>query len=355
MTRSRALTRSALVASLLLASPLVPGAGVTAAAADDGATYETLLASKAPAVVAVKVVVQATAGGKTEESNQEARGILVDATGLVMVGNEDLEGKMGFLKTMMKAQGVELTTSPSDVKILFGSESKEHPAVLVARDSTIGLAFVQILDLEGHAVEPVDLSKGAAPAIGQAVFGITRKSRGFDCAPTIDRLVVNGKVDKPRALWSVAGTFAGTGLPVFDAEGRPVGVYSHQKGSEGVDDDASGGGLLAALSGGAGEGSALLPLDAVLKSLEAARKRIPEAVAKAKAAAAKDKDAPKDGATPDAPKGPDAPTAPDAPKGPDVPKAPDAPDAPKAPDAPNAPDAPEAPKAPETPKPEQPK
>ena len=331
-----ALVRRLLAGAILVLAPSALGVGSTARAGDDAATYEALLAAKAPSVVAVKVVLQATAGGKTEESNQEARGIVVDASGLVMVGNDDLEGKMGFLKTMMKAQGIDLSTSPSDVKVLFGNEAKEHPAVLVARDSTIGLAFLQILDLDGHAVEPVDLSKGAVPTLGQAVYGITRKSRGFDCAPTIDRLVVNGRVEKPRTLWSVAGTFAGTGLPVFDAEGRPVGVYSHQKGSEGVDDDASGGGILAALSGGAGEGSTLLPLDAVLKSLEAARKRIPDAVAKAKAAAAKDKEPAKDAA-------------------PESPKAPEAPKPPETPESPKAPETPEAPKAPEAPKPEQPK
>ena len=284
-----------------------------------------MLAAKAPSVVSVKFVLKASVGGQTQESNQEIRGTVIDPSGLILVGNDEFDGQMGFMKMMAKQRGMEISMSPTDVKVLFGSESKELPSVIVARDSTLGVAFVQILDLEGRTVEAVDLAKGGAPRIGMTVFGVTRKSRGFDCAPTIDRLFVNGKVEKPRALWSVSGSFAGAGLPVFDAEGKVIGVYSQQKGSEGVDEDAAGGagGLLAAL-GGASEGSCLLPIDTVLKSLEQARKRIPEAVAKAKDAAAKEKEAQAkereaaamEGAAPDAPKAPDAPEAPKAPAAP---------------------------------------
>ena len=314
----------------ILASLAVAGALALPAygAPDDGAMYETLLASKAPAVVSVKFVLHVTARGETQEMNQEIHGTIVDATGVVMVGNDEFDGQMGAMKSIMKAQGMEVTMAPADVKILFGSESKEYPAVIVARDSNLGLAFVQILDLEGKTPDAVDLTKGATPKIGQAAYGVTRKSRGFDCAPTIDRLFVNGKVEKPRALWSVSGTFGGKGLPVFDSEGKPLGVYSVQKGSEGVEEGGGGpGGFLSALSG-ASEGSCLLPLDAVLKSLDQAKKRIPDAVAKAKEAAAKEKEASKepakepamDGATPETPKAPDVPKAPDAPKPPDAPK-----------------------------------
>lgn len=322
------MSRFPLLASLALLSALALPAS---ADSDDGALYETLLASKAPAVVSVKFVLHATMGGQNQESNQEIHGTIVDPTGVVMVGNDEFDGQMGAMKALMKARGMEMTMSPADVKVLFGSDSKEYPAVIVARDSTLGLAFVQILDLEGKTPEAIDLTKGASPRIGQSAYGVSRKSRGFDCAPTVDRLFVNGKVEKPRVLWSVSGAFGGKGLPLFDADGKPLGVYSHQKGSEGVDEDGAGGagGLLAAL-GGASEGSCLLPLDAVLKSYEQAKKRIPEAVAKAKDAAAKDAAekaaAPKDPAPKDpamdapAPESPKAPAAPETPKTPDAPK-----------------------------------
>jgi len=314
----RSFVRASSVALALFVASALP-----ARAGDDAATYETLLTAKAPAVVSIKFVLKANMGGQTQESNQEVRGTVIDPSGLILVGNDELDGQMAMMKAMMKARhmDVEMSATPTDVKVLFGNEAKELPAVLVARDSTLGLAYMQILDLEGRTPEAVDLGKGAAPKIGQSVFGVTRKSRGFDCAPTIDRLVVNGHVEKPRPLWSVSGAFKGAGIPVFDADGRAVGVYSNQKGSEGVDDDGAGGaGALLAALGGASEGSCLLPLEAVMKSVEAARKRIPDAVARAKDAAAKEAAAKeaaakeKDGAPPEAPKAPETPKAPDAPK-----------------------------------------
>jgi hypothetical protein len=82
-------------------------------------------------------------------------------------------------------------------------------------------------------------------------------------------------------MWNFAGDFGTEGLPVFDLEGRPVGVIARQNGSEGADDH--------------GSDTFVLPLKDVRRSLEQAKKRVAEAVAKAKQA--KDSEKP-EGATP---------------------------------------------------------
>ncbi len=288
MTPRPAASLAVALAALVLA-PAVPRALA------DGPSFESLLQQKSQAVVAVKFVLKTSftvmgQAAQEQESNREVRGVLVDPSGLVMLSNSEFEAPGGMAR-FFRRQGAEVKSAPSDFKVLFGNEAKEHASVLVARDSTLGLAFVQVIAIqgaqgaaEGAAPAAADLSKGAEPRVGQVLFGVTRKARGFDCAPVIDRLFVSGVVEKPRKMWSVSGAFNGLGLPVYDlATGVPVGVLSAQSGAEGVDEDGGAGAMLAALSGG-GDSVFVLPLDAVGKSVEAAKKRAPEAVEKATAA-----------------------------------------------------------------------
>src|SRR4029453_16552388 len=90
-------------------------------------------------------------------------------------------------------------------------------------------------------------------------------------APMIGRAYVAAKVEKPRSMWAIAGDFSSVGLPVFDHTGAVAGVLS----SQGAEDDEE---------MGSGERTCILPVDLVAKSLAQAKKRVPDAVAKAKTA-----------------------------------------------------------------------
>jgi hypothetical protein len=248
---------------LLLAAPVV--------AADDDAAIDALFKDRAPAIVSVKFVLAITfsMGGESQkhEQNAEARGVMIDSSGLVMLANNHFSAQLPAM--MRRARGASVESAPSKVKILFGNEAKEHDAVIVARDSNLNLAFVQVLDLEKREVGCVDLSKPAEVKIGAGLLGITRMGRGFDCAPQFGRVLITGRVEKPRPMWAVATNFNGLGLPVFDSSGGVVGVLAAQEGSEGVDD------------GGGNEGVFLLPLGAIQGSIDQARKLAPEKVKKA--------------------------------------------------------------------------
>jgi hypothetical protein len=312
----------ALAVAALAAIPLLTP---RTALAEDAPDWAGLLEQKSQAVVSVKFVLKMRLdfGGQTQENeeNGEIRGVVADASGLVMISNDALEGNAGMFRRMMARRpggggGHGVTASPTDLKVLFGSESKEHDAVLVARDSNLGLAFVQILDLEGKTPPTVDLAKGVEPKVGQTLAVVGRHGRGFDCAPTVDRLQVTGRIEKPRPMWSVSGA-GRAGLPAYDAQGRIVGVLAVQSGSAGVEDGGPMGG---------GEGIFLLTLENVQRVLEQAKKRVPEAVAKAKEAAAKEAEAGMAEAAPsDTPKAPESPKAPEAPSAPEAPKGPGAP------------------------------
>jgi hypothetical protein len=311
----RALVPLALAA--LAALPLLPR---PACAAEEAPDYAALLEQKAPSVVSVKFVLKMrmNLGGQSQdnEDNGEIRGVVVDPSGLVMISNEALEGPVAQIRRMMARRGGggahAVTATPTDLKVLFGNESKEHDAILVARDTNLGLAFVQVLDLEGRTPAAADLSKGVEPKVGQTLVTVTRRSRGFDCAPVVDRMLVTGRIEKPRPMWALSGG-AVPGMPAYDAQGRVAGVLAFQSGSAGVDE----GGMFGE------QGVFLLSLESAQRVLEQARKRVPEAVAKAKEAAKEAEaamgeagmgDAPAAPETPETPKAPEAPKAPESPK-----------------------------------------
>jgi hypothetical protein len=237
--------------------PGAPAGGPAAPAAADGG-FSALVEKYGPAIVTLKYVLKEgeAAGGDASggESPQETTAALVEASGLAVVGGGAMAGG-----------------HPINLRLIFENETKEYDAVLVARDKLLNLAYVQVVDLEGRTPTAVDFSADAEVAIGRPLLGMTRSGRGFDYAPEVARLYASGRIEKPRKMWDVAGDFNEAGLPIFDASLRPVGLLSRQEGSEGAAEE----------DGGSEVAVCLLPLDAVRKSIAAAKKMVPDVVAKA--------------------------------------------------------------------------
>ena len=288
MTRpSRASSRAAWVLATLALAPTTahadappPGAAAPGRPATD---FEAQLAAKAPAIVSLKYLAIFDA---SSEYAATAHGVVVDPSGLVLLANEG-----NFVDASVKVR---------DIKVIVGSDPKEWGAILVARDTTLDLAWVQIVDLEGRTLAAIDLEKGRDPKLGEDLFGVTRAGRGFDYAPSLKRCYVTSRIESPRLVWDFDGEFRESGLPVFDAAGTPVAVIVAQHSAEGADED-----------GGSHDEVFLLPLSVASKSLAAAKRRVPDALAKAREAAKEaPKETPKDGE-------PKAPAMDDAPKPPE--------------------------------------
>jgi len=245
-------SRRAALATLLL---LVAARGARAEDRPAPLSAPDLLAKVAPAVVNVRYVLKWADG----EMPYQAVATVVDPSGLLVLGNDYL------------GDGTQKAT---DLKVTFGGDPKDREAVVVARDRVLNLAWLQVLGLDAP-VAAVDLSVGADPVLGQDLQSVWRTGRAFDHAPATGRHYVVARVEKPRPMWQLGGDTPLVGAPVLDAAGRPVGVSATQSGSL-ADDDEEGG----------GEGTFLLPLEVVRKSLAEAKKRVPEAVEKAKAAPA---------------------------------------------------------------------
>jgi hypothetical protein len=235
------------------AAPVKPAA--PALSADD------TIARAAPAVVSLKFVLKW--GDRERPFN--AVGSVVDPSGLVVLSND------------MFGDG---QTKATGLKVLFGSDAKEWDAVIVARDSVLGLGWVQVLGLE-KPVAAFDLSQGGAVRLGDDVRSVSRRGRGFDFAAVLGRHYVVSRGEKPRTMWGLAGDALSAGAVVLDLAGRPIGVTAEQSGSSGEEESDT-----TSFGSDATSGTFLIPLADARKSLEKARKKVPEAVEKAKTSSA---------------------------------------------------------------------
>jgi hypothetical protein len=247
--------RRAVVATFVLASL----AGVAGAGSVGEAAAQRLLVTVGPAVVHVRVIarVKATYQGQElpipmQEKEGDLVGVVVDPSGLVLAGSP-----MGVVRALeARMPGLSIAMTLDRPRIRRAGESKELDAVLVAQDASLGLAYFQVVALEG-TLPAVDFSTGRAAEVGEELYGVRRLDRAFDDAVAIQRCRVAGTVEQPRAMGIVRGDVREQGLPLFRADGTLAGVFSAQLGVEGAGDE------LASVDTLAG----VLPLDVVRASL----------------------------------------------------------------------------------------
>ncbi len=223
-----------------------------------GDVYAKQMDAKAASAVIVKAVLKVNFGGNENESNYEAAGTIVDASGLVMI--------QGFSFGRAKV-------NPTKLRVLFDGEEKEFDAVLGATDSKLGLAFVRVKDLGEKKITPIDFTSPAEPAVGDELFGVLRTDSGFDYAPYYGIAKLVGQVKKPREMWLVSG-FIPIGAPLYAADGKTAGVVIRQSG---ISEE------------GGGSRTFLLPVKAfgvvVVQAAKAAQKALDDAKAHEKEAA----------------------------------------------------------------------
>lgn len=218
-----------------------------------------LLDRVAPSVVTVKVVIKTEINmmGQTqnEEQRSELQGVVVDASGLIMISNAEISADR-----MKEAMGagpfgeLDLKMTPSDFKVIFGNEEKEYQAFLVATDTKLDLAFVQVEDLGDAKPVPVVFGEEAQGAVGDTIVSVSRLQKGYDYAPYFSTGRISGMIQKPRTAWIVDGSVGSYGLPIFTSSGKVVGVLVTLAAS--TTDESSGGfaDMLRMMRGGGGGG-----------------------------------------------------------------------------------------------------
>lgn len=265
---------------------LAPGAE----AAEDAADFARLLARVAPSIVNVRVVLKTEYdfGGSVQdqESTLDARGAIVDPSGLVMIWNSQLSaGRLLEAAQQMGAgDGLQLKITPTDFRITVAGHAEEYRAFLAGADSDLDLAFLQIEGAIGAPLAAIDFGEAETARLGESVVGVSRMSPGFDRAPFFETARVAGQIAKPRRAWVLDASPALLGLPVFTLRGAPVGVVATVL-SRVAEAGAQGGDMMDFFALGRGRmesgplGVFLIPAERVRGALGQAKKRAAELLA----------------------------------------------------------------------------
>jgi hypothetical protein len=244
------------------------------------AACQKLVKDQTSALVTVKFVLKVKMGGPfgsmgDQENEEEAGGVMIEPSGLVLVSNTQLGGFAGMMRRFMGSMAGEISAIPTDLKVLVGDDTEGVEAELLARDTELDLAWVKIKEPGDKRFAAADLSKSAKPRLGQKLLVLSRMGKYFDRTPLVRETRIAGFASKPRELYVLSGA-GGLGLPVYTADGQLVGVTIVQM-PEALDAAAN----PFAMLGQASElessmGGLILPAEEVLK----ATKRAQETAAK---------------------------------------------------------------------------
>lgn len=262
----------------------------SASAAPRPLPYEELLARVAPAIVSVKVVLKTEFNMgdsmQEQESVLDALGAVVDPDGLILLWNSQLSATrlMDAVRQMGEGEDFKLKMTPTDFRVTIAGDATEHRAFLAASDSELDLAFLQLEAKPDRPLASIEFGRSPLTRVGDTVFGVSRLSPAFDRAAFIETGRIAGRISKPAKAFILDASPALLGLPVFDLEGRAVGVVATVL-SRVSEPAAQGGDMMSYFALGRGRmengplGVFLLPGERVKELVAAARLRARELLA----------------------------------------------------------------------------
>jgi len=212
--------------------PLALASFTGSAAADDASDYRELLERVSPSIVGLKVVIKTEFdfGGslQDQESTLDARGAVVDASGLILVWNSQISASrlIEAAQQMGGGEGLQLKITPTDFRVAVEGHEKEYRAFLVGQDSDLDIAFLQIEEPLARPLAAIEFEGAGRARVGETVVGVARLSPSFDGAAYFETGRIAGEVRKPRRAWVLDASPALLGLPVFNLKGEPVGVVA---------------------------------------------------------------------------------------------------------------------------------
>lgn len=163
-----------------------------------------------------------------QETRVNGRGVVVDASGLVVASKSILKPQLRMGRRRMPA-GSSFNATPISLKIVREGDETEHDAFQVATDSELGLTFLQIVKKPANDLAVLDLETTGKPEIGERVLLVTRLGKPFDYAPYLQETFIAGRIKKPRSAWILGGGLSRNnvlGLPVYNREGQLLGVFT---------------------------------------------------------------------------------------------------------------------------------
>jgi S1-C subfamily serine protease len=225
------------LAAALLAAPF--------ASAADGPLKEKALAlsaSNKDSVLFLSAVVEIefTAGdnpAKKEERKLEMLGTVIGADGLIVVPLSTLDAASTVDGRMVNGpQGpVKLSAkgTTKEVKILM-PDGSEVPAKVAFKDPDLDLAFIRPESADSVKLTPVDTANSAPMGLLDDVIVLGRITKDLNREPVVMTTEVISLVTKPRTFGKINGQ--SLGMPVFNKEGKFLGVGINRFGPKGDSD-----------------------------------------------------------------------------------------------------------------------
>ncbi|MCH2132214.1 MAG: serine protease [Phycisphaerales bacterium] len=264
---------------------------------DGSDPYGVFLDHTAPAICTVTFILDVRGGGgqMDREVPMTATGTIVSSDGLIMMSSAAMDMATRGGQWMRRGRGgrgggegrdMDIEATPTDIRIMLGGDFEEHDAELVAKDSTMGLAFLKVTDPTPLSnVEHVTFDTPDRMRVGEELIGISRLSERYDYEAYLGWLKLSGRVDQPRRMWTVSSGYNGRGLPLFNRFGQAVGVLTTSQRSDDAGEGGRGGRMMGGGGGGGGaERVFLIPSADVNAVIEQARKKVADAEEAADAA-----------------------------------------------------------------------
>lgn len=189
------------------------GISLSSPAARADEVYEKFVAEKSSAMVTVKFLLKMEGQFGKRESENEITGLMISPDGLVLCANSMIAGSRRFG-----------TATPTDIKVMVGEDVEGTPGKLLARDTELDLAWVQVKEPPSKPYDYVDLEKTFEPKLGDRLISIRRMAKFFDRSPIMSEGRLSGRTKKPRDLLVPAGFSIQPGQPVFGVDGGLVGI-----------------------------------------------------------------------------------------------------------------------------------
>ena len=220
----------------------------------------------APCIVTVEFISKESFMGQERKNEMESLAVMVSPDGLVLAANSRLQG-IGAMAMRMRGGGPDGMLPQSDtedIKIIIGDDdSEKYEAKLVARDSDLDLAWVQISDTKGRTFKYVDFQNSVQLEVGDSYYTISRMGERFDRVPLVSSSSIAAVVQNPRPLLVGSG-MTPWGGPVFGADGKVAGFVVTQPPEPGEQGAMS-------LESMMSMGGFILPAKKIVKAMEQAR------------------------------------------------------------------------------------
>ena len=221
--------------------------------------YQQVLKTYGPTLVTINYVPKTPGSGGDLEGENEITGVMIEPTGLVLCSNSLLGG--------LRLRFREGRAVPTNIRIMIGDDTEGLPAVFLARDTELDLAWLRIKQpaAAGERKFPyLDLETAAKtarkPVLGERLLALGVMGRYFGQEVLVTEGLVAGRTRKPRDLIVMRGSLdTDPGLPVFTADGHVIGFACLQQ----PDPEELAGGPANLMSRGRG---LIVPIEAVAKA-----------------------------------------------------------------------------------------